>query len=93
MTTPQIGTCIHRVIATIVATLALVFPSVAAAQSAGIVSGRVSNAGTAAYLDGAVVTLDPGNHSALTTSTGAFVFENIPPGSYTLTASYTGLDT
>jgi TonB-dependent receptor len=64
----------------------------ASAQSAGTVSGRVSNARTSAYLDGAMVTLDPGNHSALTTATGEFEFQNIPPGSYSLTASYTGLD-
>ena len=56
------------------------------------ISGRVSNLGTAAYLEGAVVTLEPGGHSALTTPTGDFVFSQIAPGAYSLTASYTGLD-
>lgn len=70
----------------------LFFSSVAAAQTTGTVRGRVSNAGTSTYLDGAVVTLTPGNYSALTGSTGEFAFTNVPAGTYSLTASYTGLD-
>ncbi|MDO8539343.1 MAG: TonB-dependent receptor [Opitutaceae bacterium] len=62
------------------------------ATGTGVVTGRVSNAGTNAYLEGAVVTLEPGNRTALTTSTGEFVFVDMPAGVYTLTASYTGLD-
>lgn len=66
----------------------------ALAQSdAGSVSGRVSNAGTAAYLEGAVVSLEPGGHSTLTSVTGEFVFPQVPPGAYTLVAAYTGLET
>lgn len=73
--------------------LSFVLAASALAQSpGGSVTGRVSNAATNAYLDGAVVTLDPGNRSALTSSTGEFVFSNVPPGAYTLTASYTGLE-
>src|SRR5688572_5033347 len=66
--------------------------SVAYAQNTGTISGRVLNAGTKAYLDGAVVTVDPGNLSALTTPTGEFFIPNVPAGRYALTASYTGLD-
>src|SRR4051812_37826245 len=65
------------------------------AQSAGntgVVAGRVSNAGTKEYLEGAVVTLDPGNQTQITTSSGEFVFPRVPAGVYTLTISYTGLD-
>ncbi len=70
----------------------VLFSSIAFAQTAGIVTGRISNAGTKAYLDGAEVTLQPGNLSALTTNIGEFVFTRVPPGVYSLTASYTGLD-
>ncbi|MSU48098.1 MAG: TonB-dependent receptor [Opitutus sp.] len=72
----------------------------AAAQALGIgaggtatVAGRVGNAGTSGYLDGAVVTLEPGNFSTLTSVTGVFEFQHVPDGTYTLAASYTGLET
>jgi TonB-dependent receptor len=71
--------------------LALSIPD-AVAQNTGVVSGRVSNAGTSAYLDGAEVTLEPGNLSTLTSVTGEFLLPNVPAGTYSLTASYTGLD-
>ena len=60
--------------------------------AAGTVSGRVSNLGTETYLEGAVVTLVPGNLSVLTAATGEFFFPVVPAGSYALTATYTGLD-
>src|SRR5438067_13555819 len=63
-----------------------------AGANTGLVSGRVSNAGTKEYLEGAVVTLDPGNQAQITTSSGEFVFPHVPAGAYTLTVSYTGLD-
>lgn len=37
-----------------------------------------------AYLDGVIVTLEPGNHSALTNHTGEFVFSGIPAGVFVL---------
>ena len=92
MTTPHTSSRHSRLARLGSLVLALTFGSVALAQNSGTVSGRVSNAGTDAYLDGAVVTLEPGNLSTLTSSTGAFVFQNVRPGTYTLTASYTGLD-
>lgn len=61
-------------------------------QELGSIAGRVSNAATQAYLDGAVVSLEPGNLTTLTSSTGEFVFPRVAPGAYSLTASYTGLD-
>jgi iron complex outermembrane recepter protein len=67
-------------------------PAQTPSSDGATVSGKVSNAGTAAYLEGAVVTLDPGGHSALTSVTGEFVFPRVAPGTYSLTASYTGLD-
>src|SRR4051812_5821490 len=82
---------IRFVPATILA-LFVTFSTIAQAQTAGTVSGRVVNAGTKEYLSGAQVTLEPGNFSTLTTSTGEFTFSHVPPGTYSLTASYTGLD-
>lgn len=69
-----------------------VLPQAQTTPPGGTISGKVSNAGTNTYLEGAVVTLDPGNHAVLTSNTGEFVFSSIPPGTYSLTASYTGLD-
>ena len=69
------------------------FGQVAAdAGSFGTVAGRVSNAGTETYLEGAVVTLEPGNLTTLTSPTGEFVFPQVPAGLYSLSAAYTGLD-
>ncbi|MDO8545636.1 MAG: TonB-dependent receptor [Opitutaceae bacterium] len=64
----------------------------ARAQETGTITGRVSNAGTKAYLDGADVTLEPGGFSVLTSPTGEFVIPRVPVGTYSLTAAYTGLD-
>src|SRR5436190_7321073 len=64
-----------------------------AAAGTGTVAGRVSNAATTTYLEGAVVTLEPGNRSTLTSVTGEFEFQNVPAGMYTVVAAYTGLDT
>jgi iron complex outermembrane recepter protein len=63
-----------------------------AGAPAGSISGRVSNAGTSAYLEGAVVALEPGGLTTLTTTTGEFLFPNVPAGRYAVTAAYTGLD-
>ncbi|MDO8540282.1 MAG: TonB-dependent receptor [Opitutaceae bacterium] len=63
------------------------------AQSAGTIAGRVSNAGTRVYLEEVEVTLRPLGWTAQTGRDGRFVFRNVPPGSYTLSAAYTGLET
>ena len=59
--------------------------------SAGF-SGRVQHGATGAYLEGAVVTLTPGGHSALTSRDGSFYFSSLPAGEYRVSVSYTGLD-
>lgn len=80
------------------ALLVLLFFNVAGAQATApvavtaSVTGRISNAGTNAYLEGAVVTLEPGGRTELTNTAGEFVFSSVPPGNYTVTANYTGLD-
>ena len=66
--------------------------SAASGAGSGTVSGRVSNAGTREYLEGAVVTLEPGGLSVLTAPTGEFVFLRVADGAYTVAASYAGLE-
>ena len=71
---------------------ALAVPLVAAAQTAGVVNGRASNAGTQQYLEDVEITLRPLGQTALTGRDGRFVFRNVPPGTYQLTAIYAGLE-
>src|SRR4051812_43269767 len=66
----------------------------AGAESGGSsISGRVQNAGTGAYLEGAMVTLEPAHRSTLTERDGSFTFSALAGGEYRLVVSYTGLDT
>ncbi len=58
----------------------------------GGISGRVANAATRLYLEGAKVSLKDANQSVLTDSTGRFELPSLPPGNYTLMVSYLGLD-
>ena len=58
----------------------------------GVVQGAVSNIATGAYLNGAQVTLSPGDVTVLTSRDGRFVFSNVVAGEHRLTISYSGLD-
>ncbi len=58
----------------------------------GTLSGSVSNTATGANLEGAQVTVAPGNVSVLSSRDGRFVVPNLPPGDYKLTVTYSGLD-
>lgn len=60
---------------------------------AGTISGRVRNANTGQYLQGAEVVIADRDVSVLTNRDGSFVIPEIPAGEYTLRISYTGLDT
>jgi hypothetical protein len=53
-------------------------------------TGRVLDIATFLPLEGAVVQLEPGGHQITTTADGEFSFSasELPPGEYTLTASY-----
>jgi iron complex outermembrane recepter protein len=55
------------------------------------ITGRVSNAGTQANLEGATVTLAGTSHTATTERDGTYRLQ-VPAGQHTLTVSYTGLD-
>ena len=57
---------------------------------AATVTGRVRDANTNAFLLGATVVLREINREATTDREGNFVLNDIPPGAYTLVASYLG---
>jgi TonB-dependent receptor len=77
---------------------ALVFAAALAAFSAsaqpatGTITGTVGNLATGQNLEGAEITLVPGDVSVLAARDGRFVFPAVPPGSYTLAIRYSGLD-
>src|SRR5688572_23230345 len=58
----------------------------------GAITGVVSNTATGANLEGAELTLEPGNISVFTAREGHFIMPQVAPGLYTLTATYSGLD-
>ena len=64
-----------------------------AASASASLSGRVQHAATGAYLEGAVVTVEPGGQSTLSGRDGSFYFPSLPAGDVRLSVSYTGLDT
>src|SRR5688500_1816236 len=57
----------------------------------GTITGRVSNAATQASLEAASVGIADSIHSVMTERDGTYRLV-VPPGDYTLTISYTGLD-
>ena len=57
----------------------------------GLLTGRVSNRGTAAYLEGAVIGVEGTNRVVRTDQDGSYRLM-LPPGSHTLLVTYTGLD-
>lgn len=67
-------------------------PSAVDDRSAGAITGTVSNTATGANLEGAEVTLQPGNRVVLTTREGHFILPQVPPGTYVLEVTYSGLD-
>ena len=63
------------------------------AADPGTITGRVSNAATGAYLDGAEVAIDSLGLRALTGRDGAFSFSQVPFGTHAVRVSYIGLGT
>src|SRR6187402_2178850 len=73
----------------------LIFTAVALnaqTSAVGSITGIVSNSATGANLEGAEVTLQPGNVMVLSSRDGRFVIPQVQPGTYVLSASYSGLD-
>ena len=64
----------------------------AAAQSAGTITGSISNSATRNLLEGAKVEVTALGLSALTDNTGRYVFTGVPAGTHELSVSYIGLD-
>ncbi len=60
---------------------------------AGHLSGRVSNAATSSFLEGAQVEITTLGRRTLTDSLGHYSFGNLPAGEHLITVSYLGLDT
>ncbi len=86
--------CIIRFAAFVISFAATSLNVLAAADASagGTISGRVRNAATDAYLEGATVTLQPSGRTTLTSRDGRFSFDQVPAQSYELTVSYTGMD-
>ncbi len=68
-------------------------PATAAASADGIISGRVTNAQTGAWLEGAEVRLLELNRQVITNREGLFVLPRVAPGTYTLQVTYLGVET
>lgn len=66
-------------------------PAEAAGQEMGTISGYVSNQATAAPLSGATIQIEGSTLRTATERDGTFTL-NVSPGSYTLSVTYTGLD-
>ena len=62
------------------------------AQTAGSVEGVVTDAGSKAFLNGALVRIEGTQLETTTNSTGSFQFPAVPAGTHTLAVSYLGLD-
>ena len=77
--------------------LTLLFTVITAAASAvesgatATLTGRVSNEGTGAFLPGALVRIDGLDASTTTERDGSYLLQ-VPPGTHTVVASFSGLD-
>lgn len=58
----------------------------------GRISGRVQHGGTQQFLNGVRIEIAGTGYSMLTDALGRFEFRNLAPGTYTVVATYTGLD-
>src|SRR5690606_6656861 len=56
----------------------------------GTVDGTVTAADDGAPIAGVTVTLQPGSHSAITDGTGDYTITDVPPATYTATATASG---
>ena len=72
--------------------LLLLSPLSTSAQKNGSITGRISDISSGEYLPGANVRLDGTTYGAATDRSGIYRISNIPPGTYTLIASYIGYD-
>ncbi len=81
-----------RLLLVVITTLSgLVLSGFAQVAASGTISGRISNAATGAYLEGAEVSVGNGA-PALTNREGAYTLIGVPVGPQTVRIYYTGLD-
>ncbi len=66
--------------------------STEARQGSGVITGRVSNGGTGQYLPNAVVVVNGTAVEARTATDGYFRLSGLQPGTYTVTAAFSGLN-
>jgi iron complex outermembrane receptor protein len=68
------------------------FPLSAFATDSGTITGRVVNAATGAFLEGAEVSVTGVTQPALTSRDGSFQFRNVSAGAHRVEVFYSGLD-
>src|SRR5262245_19760980 len=93
----SVGTILRAIVRGACGMAALAFfagglPAQTTSAGSGMLSGVVSNSATGANLEGAEITVAPGNLVVLTSRDGRFEIPNLAPGLYSVTASYSGLD-
>jgi hypothetical protein len=73
-----------------IATIAIVTAGQAAAQNTGTIAGTVTDGETGGPLATVQIFLQGTQFGSLSTSTGTFTLNNIPPGTYTVIAQRIG---
>src|SRR5688500_12527163 len=77
----------------VVAALAMAsVATLAAAEGAGTLSGRVFNQATARYVNNARIVIKGTAHQTFTDSTGSYILHGVPAGPITVIASFTNLE-
>src|SRR5687768_12940243 len=74
----------------LLAAVTCLIPALSFAQ--GTLRGTLTDASTGTPLQGAAVRVQPGNREAVTDRTGQFTISPLPAGTYTVEASYLGLE-
>lgn len=91
-TSPRRGSAVGKLLVWLSLALGLCCASLVSAAPAatGMISGRVLNASTGKYLSKALVTVDGTSLQALTDDYGYYSISNVPAGTVTLRASFSG---
>lgn len=76
----------------LLALFAFVFTSLLVAAESGTITGRVSNAATGAYLEGAEVSVVGQSAITLTARDGSFILSALPVGVHSIRVYYTGFE-
>ena len=82
----------HALAITLLSLLSLATPPLAAQQAPGRIQGQVSGRISGEYLQGASIRLVDANRSAESDGQGRYRLLDVPPGTYTVSIRYLGLD-